>query len=53
MAKLIEFYVPENFQKPLSWGPQVEWGKVIEFCSREEKLSPPGSGFRVDSGEGK
>jgi len=37
MAKVIEFYVPRNFRKPLKWSPQVQRGKVIEFCSQAKK----------------
>jgi hypothetical protein len=31
MAKTIEFYVPQNFQKHVRWVPELERGKVIEF----------------------
>lgn len=37
MAKVIEFYTPKNFRKPLKWTPQLQRGKVIEFCMRTEK----------------
>jgi hypothetical protein len=37
MAKVIEFYLPKNFQKPLKWAPQLQCGKVIEFCSQTKK----------------
>lgn len=37
MAKVIEFYVPKNFRKPLKWAPQLQSGKVIEFCSQTKK----------------
>jgi hypothetical protein len=37
MAKVIEFYVPKNFRKPLKWAPQLQCGKVIEFCSQRKK----------------
>ena len=37
MAKVIEFYVPKNFQKPLKWAPQLQGRKVIEFCSQTKK----------------
>ena len=37
MAKMIEFYVPKNFRKPLKWAPQLHCGKVIEFCSQTKK----------------
>ena len=37
MAKVIEFYVPKNFRKPLKWAPQLQCGRVIEFCSQTKK----------------
>jgi hypothetical protein len=37
MAKVIEFYVRKNFRKPLKWVPQLQRGKVIEFCSQIKK----------------
>jgi hypothetical protein len=37
MAKVIEFYVPKKFRKPLKWVPQLECGKVIEFWSQTKK----------------
>lgn len=37
MAKLIEFYIPANFRKPSRWTPQVDRGKVIEFCLQARK----------------
>jgi hypothetical protein len=39
MAKVIEFYVPKSFRKPLIWAPQLECGKVIEFCSQTKQNS--------------
>ena len=41
MAKVIEFYVPKSFRKPLKWAPQLQCGKVIEFCSTEIGLAQP------------
>jgi hypothetical protein len=32
MAKVIEFYIPQNFRKPLRTSTQPQLGKVIEFC---------------------
>lgn len=32
MAKVIEFYIPNNFRKPMKWVPQVQRGKILEFC---------------------
>jgi hypothetical protein len=37
MAKVIEFYVPTRFRSPLKGTPQVQSGKVIEFCSQTRK----------------
>jgi len=37
MAMVIEFYVPKRFRKPLKWAPQLQCGKLIEFCSQAKK----------------
>jgi hypothetical protein len=37
MAKVIEFYVPKNFLKPLKYAPAPHCGKIIEFCSSTKK----------------
>ena len=37
MAKVIEFYVPKSFRKPLKRAPQLQCGKVIEFYSQTRK----------------
>lgn len=37
MAKVIEFYVPKNFQSQNMWAPQLQLGKVIEFRSVGKK----------------
>jgi len=37
VAKVIEFFVPKNFRKPLKWAPQLQCGKVIEFCLQIKK----------------
>jgi hypothetical protein len=47
MAKVIEFYVPKNFRKPLRWAPQLQCGKVIEFCSQTKKSAQLGQGFKL------
>jgi hypothetical protein len=31
MAKVIEFYIPNQFQKKVAWVPRQERGKIIEF----------------------
>ena len=35
MAKVIEFYVPKSFRKPLNSAAQPQLGKIVEFCSRK------------------
>jgi hypothetical protein len=37
MAKVIEFYIPNRFQKKVAWASPQERGKVIEFCLHEKK----------------
>jgi len=37
MAKVIAFYTPKNFRKPLKSAPKVQNGKIIEFCSQTKK----------------
>ena len=37
MAKVIEFYIPKNFRQPPKWVPQLQLGRVIEFCSLTKK----------------
>lgn len=37
MIKVIEFYVPKDFRKPLKWAPQLQCGKIIEFCPPTKK----------------
>jgi hypothetical protein len=37
MAKVIEFYIPKRFRKPLRAAPQAEFGKVVEFHPQTKK----------------
>jgi hypothetical protein len=37
MAKIIEFYVPTNFQKKATSRSDPQKGKVIEFCAPNKK----------------
>ena len=37
MAKVIEFYIPSNFQKRMPSIPPKHRGKVIEFCATKTK----------------
>ena len=40
MAKLIEFYVPANFQSPKKqWTPEELRGKIIDFPARASRKS--------------
>ena len=37
MAKVIEFYIPKNFRKPLRTVAQPQLGKIIEFCPQTKR----------------
>ena len=37
MAKVIEFYIPKEFRKPLKLATQLQCGKVIEFSLQTKK----------------
>ena len=37
VAKVIEFYIPNNFRKTLKWVPEVQRGKILEFCPPTKK----------------
>jgi len=37
MAKVIEFYVPTIFQKPLKGSRRRQRGKIIGFCTQARK----------------
>jgi hypothetical protein len=37
MARVIEFYIPTNFRKPLRTSPQPQLGKIIEFCPQTKR----------------
>ena len=39
MAKVIEFYIPKNFRKPLRTVAQTQLGKIIEFCPQTKRLA--------------
>jgi hypothetical protein len=41
MAKVIEFYIPENARKPRRWAPEQQLGRVIEFRSQAKKSAWP------------
>jgi len=37
MAKVIEFYIPKNFRRLLKWVPELQRGKILEFCPQTKK----------------
>jgi hypothetical protein len=37
MARVIEFYIPKNFRKPLRTVAQPQLGKIIEFCPQAKR----------------
>jgi hypothetical protein len=37
MAKVIEFYIPKNFRKPLRAVASPQLGKIIEFCPQTKR----------------
>jgi hypothetical protein len=37
VAKVIEFYSPNSFRKTLKWVPELQRGKIIEFCPQTKK----------------
>jgi hypothetical protein len=37
MARLIEFYIPKSFRKPLRTAAQGQLAKIIEFCPHTKK----------------
>ena len=37
VAKVIEFYIPDNSRKSMKWVPPELRGKIIEFASQIKK----------------
>ena len=37
MTKVVEFYIPENFRRPMKWVPELDRGKVLEFLPQIKK----------------
>ena len=37
MVKVIEFYIPKNFRRPLRTVAQPQLGKIIEFCPQTKR----------------
>ena len=40
MARVIEFYVPQNFKAKRQWVPADERGKVVEFRGPKSRSLP-------------
>jgi len=37
MAKVIEFYIPQNFRRTTKWVPGVQRGKILELRQQTKK----------------
>ena len=37
MAKIIEFYIPQNFRRTAKWVPDVQRGKILELRAQTTK----------------
>lgn len=37
MAKVIEFYIPKGFLKSFKWVPELQRGRILEFCPQTRK----------------
>lgn len=37
MAKVIEFYTPKNFRGSFKRVPELQRGKILEFCPQTKK----------------
>jgi hypothetical protein len=37
MAKVIEFYIPQNFRRTTKWVPDVQRGKILELRPQTKK----------------
>ena len=37
MTKIIEFYIPKNFRKPMRTAAQPQLGRIIEFCRQTKR----------------
>jgi formate hydrogenlyase transcriptional activator len=48
MAKVIEFYIPKGFRKPLKWAAAFQRGKVLEFCTQTNKVCLAWALWRTD-----
>src|SRR6266481_4503470 len=48
MSKVIEFYIPKDFRKPLKWTPAFQRGKILEFCPQAKKDSLAWALWRTD-----
>ncbi len=44
MAKVIEFYIPDNFRRRVKWVSPERRGNVLEFGSAKSLAAPVGPG---------
>jgi hypothetical protein len=51
MVKVIEFYVPKNFQKLLNWASSDAMRKSHRVLLADKEVSLAGTEFRIDSRE--
>jgi hypothetical protein len=51
MAKVIEFYIPKNFRKPLKWAPQAAMRKGHRVSLGDREISLAATGFELIQGE--
>ena len=52
MARVIEFYIPQNFKPTARWVPFDQRGKVVEFPSKEVSLNCSGAKGEVRGSQG-
>ena len=38
MAKVIEFYIPQIFRRPMKWVPEPQRGKILELRPPTKKV---------------
>jgi hypothetical protein len=44
VAKVIEFYVPDNFRRKVKWVSPERRGKIIEFGTMNSRAATAGTG---------
>jgi hypothetical protein len=49
VAKVIEFYIPTRFRRPLKTAPRAQFGKIVEFCPPAKKSAWRHSRYNAES----